>query len=200
MSHPIVRRPFPLLAVAAASLVLVAPPAAAQVAYDPGTITALEQSITNLRLGAFAEILLVRGGLELNPGYACGECELIFAGSPLALEAAATYRGLRLGGTVVYGVGLAAMLVAAFLPLMMPFDNDWWGDNWQLFTGLLVAGSVVTSVGGILMGIAPSYLSDAVLAYNNDVFVTARMGGVLPLGPVLSPIPGGATVGARGTF
>lgn len=185
---------------AAAALCLAAPPAAAQVAYDPATLAALEQSVTNLRLGAFGEILLVRGGLELDPGYACGACATIFAGSPAALDAAETYGQLRLAGTVIYGIGLGAMLIAAFLPLVMPDENDWWGVNWPLFTGTLVAGSVVTSVGGILMGIAPAYLSDAVVSYNNDVFATARLGGVLPLGPVLSPFPGGATLGVRGSF
>ena len=179
---------------------LVAAPAAAQVAYDPGTLAALEQSVTSLRLGAFSEMLLVRGGSELDPGYACGACATIFAGSPAALDAAKTYGQLRLAGTVVYGIGLGAMLIAALLPLMMPDETDWWGINWPVFTGTLVAGTVVTSVGGILMGVAPAYLSDAVVAYNNDVFATARLGGVLPLGPVLSPIPGGATLGARGSF
>jgi len=198
------RRPFPRLAAAAAAvsavLGLVARPADAQVAYDPATLAALEQSFTNLRLGAFGEVVLVRGGLELDPGYACGSCETIFAGSPGALDAAETYGQLRLAGTVIYGIGLGAMLIAALLPLLMPDENDWWGVNWPMFTGTLVAGSVVTSIGGILMGLAPAYLSDAVVASNNDVFVTARLGGVLPLGPLLSPVPGGATVGMAGSF
>ncbi|MBN1771986.1 MAG: hypothetical protein JXB32_12025 [Deltaproteobacteria bacterium] len=184
----------------AAAVWLVAAPAAAQAAYDPGTVAALEQSLLQLRLGALGEIRLVQGGVELDPGYACGACATIFAGSPAALDAAGTYGSLRLGGTVVYAAGVATMLVAAFLPLMLPDETDWWGINWELFTGVLVAGSVAGAVGGILMGLAPAYLSDAVGAYNNDVFATARMGGVLPLGPVLSAIPGGARLGVGGSF
>jgi hypothetical protein len=205
--HPVFRLPSrvgrslaPALALALAAAL--AAPAAVRAQpgapLDPGTAAALNQGRLVLELGAWGELTLRRAGAELDPGYFCGGCAEIFAGSPMALDAADTYRTMHLVGVPLYAVGLAALIADLIGVLADP--NDFVGLYSVPFWTLLGGGFAVGMTGAMLMTGARAYLSDAVNRYNDDLFAAARVGRPFPLGLRLAPQPGGLALGFSGTF
>jgi hypothetical protein len=184
---------------AAAAAFLAAAPAGAQTATgDPATAELLRLNLLEVRLSFFDDVTVWRAGAEVDAGWLCGYCDAIFAGSPAAVDAASTFATMRIAGIPLYVLGLGALLVDAALAPLYPevFFND--ENAWAPFLSLLVGGTVVGVVGGMLIQGARSYLVDAVGAYNADVFAAVASGRGLPLTGGVVPVPGGAALGFSG--
>jgi MFS family permease len=142
--------------------------AQAPAAVDP--LNAYRQQALGARFSFWSGLRLVRGEQVVKLGFFGGGREEIFAGSPAALEAIDGYRRLRIGGTIMWAVGLAT-LVAELALLAADRDLFIAGESVRpLFWGMLIPGAVVGIAGGIMMQAANGYLSDAIERHNDDLY------------------------------
>lgn len=151
----------------AAVVLLCSGPAAAQA--PAITLTSLDR-YRDQELAAtisfWSGIKIRRGnGVQVELGYFGGGYQEVFRGSPDALASMVTYRRLKISGTVVRGAALAAILTQAALMISGEMST---GDG--LFYVLLASGAALGVTGGLLDQGANAYLSDAVGAYNRDLF------------------------------
>ncbi len=159
-----------LALVAAAWLLGASTPARAESpsAIDP--LNAYRQQALGARFSFWSGLQLVRDGNVVKLGFFGGGREEIFAGSPAALDSIDGYRRLRIGGTIMWVVGLAT-LVAELALLAADRDLFIAGESVRpLFWGMLIPGAVVGIGGGIMMQGANGYLSDAIQHYNDDLY------------------------------
>lgn len=152
---------------AACALVLLSAPARAQEAPQI-RLTALER-VRGMELEARASfwhgLQLFRGdGSKIELGYFGGGYDAVFQGSEAALASMATYRKLRISGSVIRFSGLATM--ATQLGLVAASELEF-GEGLSL--GLLIGSLVMSMTGTVLMHAADSYLTDAVQLYNRDL-------------------------------
>ena len=116
---------------------------------------------------------LMRDGVELDYGFFGQDGELHFAGSPAALDHLESFQDMRTGGFIAWVVGLTTLTTVLVILLAEPdvfYDDALREDPNALFWGLLIGGGVVGVSGGLVMQAANTHLSDAVDAFNADLF------------------------------
>jgi len=124
------------------------------------------------RIDGFAGAVLYQGGREVELGVFGTEYETVFAGSPDAIDAASRYNTMKAVGWSVWAIGLAG-LVAELVVLLVAEDilvDEFSGEPTGLFTSWLLISTAVGVAGGIVVQLSATHLSDAVQAYNRDLF------------------------------
>ena len=130
------------------------------------------QNAMEFRLDGFEGAVLYQGGTEVELGIFGSEYETVFAGSPDAIESASRYNTMQGVGWSVWAIGVAG-LVAEIVVLLVAEDvlvDEFTGDVTGLFTAWTLASTVVGVAGGIVLQVSSTHLSDAVQAYNRDLF------------------------------
>jgi hypothetical protein len=116
---------------------------------------------------------LTRAGQDVDLGFFGGNAEAIFGASPDAMEKMSTFRTLRTVGTVLFVVGLGAMLTD--LVLVADKTSPFYDNSVQpAFEAMLLGGLVVGLSGSLMIAGANSYLSDAMDLYNRDLYDRLR--------------------------
>ena len=127
------------------------------------------------RYSAWSGQEVFRSGNAVEVGYFGGGSDVVFAGSPRALDSMSTFSTMRIAGTTAYAVGLGLLITD--IVLLATGSNSVVNRNAlgdiesvkPLFWGLFISGTVIGISGGIVMQGANSYLSDAVDQYNEDL-------------------------------
>ena len=148
--------------------------AQAQARQDGDALDYVQRNLMSIQLH-WSGISIKKGAMTSGVGFFSFGIERFFEESPAALNLAVTSRRLMVGGTIVWALGLAA-LVAELVIILVDFNlirGNIAGLS-PLFWGLMISGTAVSMLGGILMSASRIFLSRAVDVYNRDLFRRAR--------------------------
>ena len=151
----------------------------------PAGSTALDRyyaQALDVRFSLWTGLKLYRGEQLLRLGYFGSGYESVFAGSADALDAMGTFRTMRIAGMALYSIGLGALVLELVLLLTNKTLLMEQSSIKTLFWALLIPGAVVGMTGAFLIQGANAKLSDAVRAFNRDLYRrlrgdTAAVGG-----------------------
>jgi len=107
---------------------------------------------------------LKRNGVKLEFNRWGSNYEIIFAGSPEALEHASVYRTKRIAGTTLNAIAMVSLITQAIIVLAAPEVLP--SDPTVVNTAWLLSSVGVASIGNIVSSSASSDLNAAVDAYN----------------------------------
>ena len=159
------------MSAALALLFLVAPP-------PPRPATPLQDYRSQqlvLELGFYGSVTLRRDGEDAGFGYFGTGAQRIFAGHPEALEAAMTFRRMRIAGVVLTAVGGATLITQLVLLLLDSealVDHGATGrEGLRPLTFIMLGSGLGLSIGGVLLEAgAGAYASRAVREYNRALY------------------------------
>jgi hypothetical protein len=126
---------------------------------------------------------LTRAGRGVDLGFFGGNADAIFGASPGAMEKMSTFRTLRTVGTVLFVVGLGAIVTDAVL--VASKTSPFYENGVQpAFDAMLLGGLVVGMGGSLMIAGANSYLSDAMDLYNRDLYDRLRASSSARVRPI----------------
>lgn len=161
-------------------------------AQGPGPKDALnfvEQELIRTHFSLFRGMVLKKGNKELDLGFFGQNYDVVFRGSPKAVELGKSYMGFKISGWLLTLAGLSLLVTDIILlgvEAKAAIDKSRSGAKSVKPLGwiLLGVGAGVGLTGAILVGVSNVRLMDAVNAYNRDVFEQSRRRfsfGITPL-------------------